>query len=309
MVCHLQMRSCAPSELRFDPMVGDLQLDPTGFEDLPRSCIALVLCFLSPRDIAISACANRAFRGVSLSDVVWQAMLPKDYNEVLAKAKDGARAFDSKKQIFDYLCSKVLLQNHEFYWLSRSLGGVCRSQGAEALDVVWGSDDRYWDWLQRSGSSYDKSAYLKAVCWLHVKGSMECSLPVGKYTLSWRFALEQNEYGFTRRGGIWPLEFSMSVNDHETVKSFQTYLRDGQSSYEGEHSSDDEDRDEVDTDWKEFHVGDFSVEEGEKDSRIGRVKLQYSLVETRGGIYKSGLWLDGVVIMPKQKRSLSTFLW
>ncbi|BBM97768.1 hypothetical protein MPTK1_1g08170 [Marchantia polymorpha subsp. ruderalis] len=304
------MGTCAPSEVRFDQAACDLQLDGTGFEDLPESCIELVLCFLSPRDIAISACTNRTFRGASLSDVVWHAKLPKDYTEFLAKAKDGACYFDSKKKIFDFLRIKRTLYNHEF-WLSRSLGGVCVHQGAEALDVVWGSDERYWDWRQQPGSRYDKSAYLKAVCWLDVKGSMECSLPVGTYTLSWRFALEQDAFGFTRHDpygftgheGTWPIEFAMSVNDHKTVQK-ESFLRDGQFSSEGEHSSDDEDREEVDTDWKNFYVGDFSVEEGDKDSRIGRVKLQYSLVETRGGNWKSGLWLDGVVIMPKQQKSI-----
>ncbi|OAE35831.1 hypothetical protein AXG93_4225s1350 [Marchantia polymorpha subsp. ruderalis] len=114
------MSTCAPSEVKFDPGACDLQLGDTGFEDLPESCIAHVLCFLSTKDIAISACTNRAFRGASLSDAVWQAKLPKDYTEVLAKAKDGARAFDSKKQIFDYLCSTILLHGHEVEFLSQS---------------------------------------------------------------------------------------------------------------------------------------------------------------------------------------------
>lgn len=65
----------------------------------------------------MSACTNRVFRSASLSDVVWQAKLPKDYTEVLMKAKDGARGFDSKKQIFDYLCSKVPLHGHEVEFL------------------------------------------------------------------------------------------------------------------------------------------------------------------------------------------------
>ncbi|BBM97778.1 hypothetical protein MPTK1_1g08260 [Marchantia polymorpha subsp. ruderalis] len=287
------MGNCAESELKFDNAACDLQLSGIGFEELPESCIAHVLCFLSPRDIAISACTNRTFRGASLSDVVWQAKLPRDYTEVLAKAKDGARAFDTKKQIFDYLCSNVPLRGHEFYWLSRSRAVVYRSQGAEALDVVWGSDRRYWHWRNRRGSSYDKSAYLKQVCWLHVKGSMECSLPVGRYTLSWRFALEQSVWGFAL-----PIELAMSVNDHETVHKL-VFLKNGQSSSEAEDPSGDEYVEEVDTAWKKLYVGDFSVEEGEKDSGLGRVKLQYSLVETRGGNWKSGLWLDGVVIMPK----------
>ncbi|BBN03481.1 hypothetical protein MPTK1_2g23830 [Marchantia polymorpha subsp. ruderalis] len=101
----------------------------------------------------MSACTNRVFRSASLSDVVWQAKLPKDYTEVLMKAKDGARGFDSKKQIFDYLCSKVPLHGHESYWLVRSPLGVCRSQGAEALGIAWGDDNRYWEWHQRGGST------------------------------------------------------------------------------------------------------------------------------------------------------------
>lgn len=56
------MGSCAQNELKFDLAACDLQLGGIGLEDLPESCIALVLSFLSPRDIAISACTNRALR-------------------------------------------------------------------------------------------------------------------------------------------------------------------------------------------------------------------------------------------------------
>lgn len=146
--------------------------------------------------------------------------------------------------------------------------------------------------------SYDKSAYLNAVCFLSVKGSMECSLPVGTYTLSWRFALDKTSSGFTRGWGKLPIEFAMSVNDHVTVETYG-FFPDCQSSSEAKHSSDDEDQEEADTDWNEYYVGDFTVEEGEEDSGMGRVKLDYSLVHTKSRYWKRGLWLDGVVIMPK----------
>ncbi|BFI41891.1 hypothetical protein MPTK2_8g03620 [Marchantia polymorpha subsp. ruderalis] len=317
------MSTCAPSELKSDQGACDLQLGDTGIEDLPESCIAHVLCFLSTKDIAISACTNRAFRGASLSDAVWQAKLPKDYTEVLAKAKDGARAFDSKKQIFDYLCSTILLHGHELYRLLESPAGVCRGQGAEALDL--GSDGEQWDWLQRGGSSYDKSAYLNASCALNVKGSMECSLPVGTYTLEWRFALDDTSYAFNRARNKLPVEFAMSVNDHVTVKSYG-FFPDLQSLSEATLSSDEEDQEERDIDWNEYYsgdyysgdftgeegdshwntyyVGDFTVEEGEEHSGMGRVKLDYSFVHNRRHYtWKRGLWLDGVVIMPRTRNA------
>ncbi|KAG6547402.1 hypothetical protein Mapa_010850 [Marchantia paleacea] len=297
------MSTSAQREHKFDPAVADpmpvcdLQLGNTGFDDLPEFCIALIICFLTPRDIARSACTNRAFRDASLSDVVWQAKLPKCYTEVLAEAKDGSRAFDSKKQIFDFLCSKVPLHGHELFWLMRPSGEGCRSQGAEALRVVWGSDRRYWDWLKRGGSSYDKVAYLKAVCWLEVQGNMECSLPVGTYALSWRLALADifdQAYGWDH----WPVEFGMSVDDHHIAQT-EHYLQHALFLSE-DMSLDHPQQRGVDNDWKEFDVGDFTVQEGEKGSGIGRVKLQYSLIQIKGGHWKSGMFVDGVVIRPKQ---------
>lgn len=89
-----------------------------GLWDLPESCIAAILSLTTPKDLARMACVSRVFREAVYSDVVWEAMLPRSYRDILAKATvppPPSRIY-SKKAIYDYLCSGVLLEDGTQVW-------------------------------------------------------------------------------------------------------------------------------------------------------------------------------------------------
>ncbi|KAL3690458.1 hypothetical protein R1sor_016767 [Riccia sorocarpa] len=291
--------------------------DRESIGDLPESCVAQIFCFLSPRDIAKSACACRALREAALSDVVWQAKLPKCYQEVLAEAVEAPASSSSKKEIYDLLCRGVFIkEGYEAFSVDKATGVVSRSQGARGLFIVWGSDERYWSWLKREGSSYPEVAYLKQVCWLEVSGQMDCTLPVGSYTLSWRLSVTESTgrdlsyirhslgYGWSHKPVLFKLETDGGLvsqrahfldpdrwGDETTVFHARGRVSAGPPlQYSG--------RRVVHKKWMEFDAGDFTVEEGSPNSGVGRVYLKYSLLEIQSGHWKSGIFLDGVVIRP-----------
>ncbi|CAM6087891.1 unnamed protein product [Calypogeia fissa] len=269
-----------------------LQGEPSspGMGDLPESCIASILRLITPRDVARLACVSRIFRNASYSDSVWQTMLPTFYEDILAQAPDAPASTCSKKEIYDFLSTPVLLENGtQDFWLDRATGGVCRSIGAKGLFVVWGDDQRYWSWIEQEGSRFAKVAYLIRVCWLEVRGSMQCCLPPGTYTLSWRlsFSLGTNNFkGFNYK----PVKFSFEGPDHVPV-DFEKALTTNEIFQEGglpplwTRGGDKK--------WVELDVGEFTVERGDSP-----VDIKFSMMQIEGGFWKGGLLLDSVLIRP-----------
>ncbi|RVW32601.1 F-box protein PP2-A13 [Vitis vinifera] len=55
--------------------------------DIPESCLALVLMNLDPPEICKLARLNRAFRGASAADFIWEAKLPPNYRSLIQELK------------------------------------------------------------------------------------------------------------------------------------------------------------------------------------------------------------------------------
>lgn len=80
----------------------------TGLGDLPESCVASVLVYLDPPQICRLAMLNRAFRGASSADFVWESKLPLNYGDVIDRVfeKDCSvvKGF-CKREIYSRLCA------------------------------------------------------------------------------------------------------------------------------------------------------------------------------------------------------------
>ncbi|KAL2610622.1 hypothetical protein R1flu_029195 [Riccia fluitans] len=288
--------------------------DHQGLGDLPESCIAQILCLLFPREIARLACTSRGFRDAACSDLVWQAKLVNCYEDVLEEAAEAPAASSSKKSVYDFLCRGVFLkEGREAFCVDKATGGVCRSQGARGMVIVWGDDERYWSWLSREGSNFPEVAYLKAVCWLEARGQMECTLPVGSYTLSWRLSVAETPsrnrsyirhalgYGWSNKPVLFDMETDGGQHSQREYYLDADRWEDEQAEQHdtvGGGSSQNSGRRLVHKNWMEFDVGNFTVEEGNGNSGVGKVRLKYALTEIKGGHWKSGMFLDGVVIRP-----------
>ena len=72
--------------------------------DLPEDCVALVLSYLDPPEICKLARVNRAFRGASRADLVWEPKLPSNYCLVMEKVCKDFPEISGKKEIYARLC-------------------------------------------------------------------------------------------------------------------------------------------------------------------------------------------------------------
>lgn len=222
------------------------------------------------------------------SDLEWERMLPPSYRDILAQVQHAPPSNSSSKEIYDFLCNSVVLQNGtQGFWLDRGTGGICQSIEARGLRVVWGDNPSYWSWGRlREGSKFREVAYLERVWWLEVTGTLQCSLHPGTYTLSWRLSYQS-------RSLIDPLKFSLTVNGNEPDNTQCRLTASGPmvSQYGGPHLLAWRwDR----FGWMEVDVGEFSI-----TSKDLPVEVSFSMRETSNLHYpKSGLYLGGVMIRP-----------
>lgn len=75
-----------------------------GLGDLPESCVALVLSYLDPPEICKLARLNRAFRGASWADFVWESKLPSNYQVLFRKVFGELPGDLGKRGIYERLC-------------------------------------------------------------------------------------------------------------------------------------------------------------------------------------------------------------
>jgi hypothetical protein len=73
--------------------------------DLPEGCVALILEYLNPQEICKLARLNRAFRGASWADFVWESKLPVNYEDLIGRVLgDDLKDKLCKREIYTRLC-------------------------------------------------------------------------------------------------------------------------------------------------------------------------------------------------------------
>ncbi|XP_024403966.1 putative F-box protein PP2-B12 [Physcomitrium patens] len=261
------------------------QADERMLTDLPYACISVIVSNLGPKDVARAACVCKVFRDTFDSDSVWEQLVPKSSLKVLGLSNDRIPA--TKKEMFSVL-RPYLLSDTLAYWLDKDTGGACYSLAARGLGIVWGEDEKYWNWTQQSGARWPEVARLKEVCFFHASGTMKCILPPGAYTLSWRILYR----AYSRTLDGWqqlPVEFRMSTTDGSQSSISHRYLNNRSQS----NIDDVTPVRLVDDGWLEFDVGEVTIKDEGKET-----SLEFSMVEIDSGTWKTGVFLDGVVLRP-----------
>lgn len=74
--------------------------------DIPESCVALILMQMDPPEICKLARLNRAFRGASLADFIWESKLPPNYRFIVDRVFDESTKskISGKRDTYARLC-------------------------------------------------------------------------------------------------------------------------------------------------------------------------------------------------------------
>ncbi|XP_074263257.1 F-box protein PP2-A13-like [Silene latifolia] len=282
-------------------------------EDIPESCIALVLGHLDPPQICHLARLNRAFRGASSADFIWENKLPSNYSFIIhlissqncdeininnSINNEGDQEDDyycdsynlgytTKKDIFARLSRPNLFDaGTKEVWVDKNTGGVWLSISSKALSINGINDRRYWNHIPTDESSFQTVAYLTQIWWFEVCGELDFKFPTGTYSLFFRLQLGKSTKRFGRRTcnmehihgwGVKPVQLQLSTSDGQQAVS-QHYLDNPGS-------------------WVLYHGGDFVVKDSNKIMKVKFSARQIDCTHTKGG-----LSLDNVLICPKSVR-------
>ncbi|KAL5552140.1 hypothetical protein UlMin_002316 [Ulmus minor] len=255
-----------------------------GLGDLPESCAASILGYLDPPEICKLARLNRAFRGASWADFIWESKLPPNYRVLIEKLFGDSLGNLGMREIYARLCRPNTFDDGtKKVWLDKRTGGVCMSISSKGLAITGIDDRRYWNRLPSEESRFRTVAYLQQIWWFEVDGEVEFPFPPGTYSLYFRLLLGRASKRFGRRvcntervhgWDIKPVQFQLWNSDGQKASS-QCFLREpGQ--------------------WNIYKVGDFVVDKANASTKIKFSMTQIDCTHTKGG-----LCLDSALIIPK----------
>ncbi|CAN4095689.1 unnamed protein product [Withania somnifera] len=143
------------------------------FQLLPEGCVSDILSFTSRKDVAISSATSRGFNSAAESNVIWQKFLPDDYEDVVSRYVSPP-VCTNKKELYFSLCDfLVLIDGVNCFSLDKRTGKKCFMISARELAISWGDDTLwYWEWISHPDSRFSDVAYLKAVSWLDIRGTI-----------------------------------------------------------------------------------------------------------------------------------------
>ncbi|XP_010241135.1 PREDICTED: putative F-box protein PP2-B12 isoform X1 [Nelumbo nucifera] len=287
------------------------------FYALPEGCISDIISLTSPRDACRSSAVSLVFRSVAESDVVWERFLPSDYKEILSRS-DSPLLFSSKKHLFFHLCHHpILIDNgNKSFALDRCSGKKSFMIAARELSIVWGDVPQYWRWRSLPNSRFSEVAELLNVRWLEIHGRMERRMLSTATNYVAYLVLKFVEGGrgldtqpaeasvrFVGGGGACngPRNVFLKPNTYgqqrPSIEERLGYLRNTTQLVsrllqiaEGQFPREREDG------WMEIQMGEFFNGPGED----GEVEM--SLMEVKGGHWKSGIIIQGIELRPKQSK-------
>ncbi|PKI41418.1 F-box protein PP2-A12-like [Punica granatum] len=257
---------------------------PAGLGDLPESCVASILTHLEPKDICGLARLNRAFRGASWADFVWESKLPENYAALFQQMFDRPVDGLGKRQLYTRLCQACTFDGGtKKVWLDKETSRVCLNICAKGLAITGIDDRRYWNHVPTDESRFQTVAYLQQTWWFEVEGEIEFPFPPGTYSVFFRLQLGQTSRRFGRR--VCNTEHVHGW-DKKPVR-FQLWASEGQSSASQCFLR-------APGKWVHYHVGDFNVLG--HDSPPTRVKFSMTQIDCTHT--KGGLCVDSVLIYP-----------
>lgn len=182
------------------------------------------------------------------------------------------------------------------FWLERSTAKICYMLSARELSIVWGDDERYWRWVRDASlsSRFEEVAQLKEVAWLEVRGKFDCRLLSANTEYLISFVIR-----FASRALMWnvvPVKFGVKTGEGEEKECGRLLKeREGASVDPNMRIAPFIHRDDG---WSEIIAGEFMTK-GYSGFEGSECCIEFWMEEVKSGRWKTGLFIDGVIIKPK----------
>ncbi|CAI9090937.1 OLC1v1025833C2 [Oldenlandia corymbosa var. corymbosa] len=214
--------------------------------------------------------------------------------------------------------------------LDKSSGKKCFMLAARDLSIVWSDTPAYWKWIPLPESRFNLVAELVMVCWLEIRGAIKASMlsPDTNYAAYLVFTRKSGFYGFDHP----PAETSVGFSGQEHKKHDVQFDPEGAEeirrarmvprwmrrrfnfrqpgvmgeAYHHQPGIGGQPEGEINTsariakrradEWMEVELGEVFITGGED------MDVEISLLEVKGGNWKSGLAIEGIEIRPKERK-------
>ncbi|GLJ36054.1 hypothetical protein SUGI_0723420 [Cryptomeria japonica] len=226
-------------------------------------------------------------RSYYYDDTNYDQKVPKNYNDILAKAVNPV-THSSKKELYNKLCQSIPIEGGtKILWLDGSTDKIAIMVSAKALDIIEGFDSRCWQWVSTQDSRFGLAAEVKKVEWFEVWQCIDCTLltPETEYSVSFVLKIEKNSMPTCPS----PFTFSLLTMDGKLIEK-AIYLDDHQKSV----TKDKPNIINAEKGWTEFVVGDFVTKES-----CDSMEIDVCMKNTDCNFIKRGIVIDGVKIKPK----------
>ncbi|KAL1549610.1 putative F-box protein PP2-B12 [Salvia divinorum] len=265
---------------------------------LPEDCIATALSLTSPKDVCRLSAVASTFRSASQSDAVWGRFLPSDYLHIISLALDGGDSllsqFHSKKDLYLHLCDHPILidDGRKSFQLEKLSGKKGYMLSARDLYIVWGDTPQYWRFISLPESRFPEVAELLDVCCCksRVHGldhqSAEGYVGVSGNESEKRRVCLDPEGAQRHRYQLIPRRVGLFYHHHlAQMRNPEAMLPEEEPEYPKQRGDG----------WMEVELGECFVKEGQDG------ELEVSVMEVKGGNWKSGIIVQGIEIRPKER--------
>ncbi|XP_076953326.1 putative F-box protein PP2-B12 [Bidens hawaiensis] len=274
------------------------------FSDLPQGFVAQALALTSPQDASRLSSVNSFFRSVAEWDTLWASFVPPEF---LAAGGGG----DSMKEVYLRLCdhSVIIKEGNKSFWLDKWTGKKCYMLAPKQMSIALVDYPDCWRWTSIATSRFKEVAELISVSSLEVSGKLKTSIlsPNSTYVAYLVFKTTAEAYGF----GYQPVEVYIGDNSQTRMmyldpkaqnrrrlrpkRRIGIFGRGLLANYDVVPPPCEENCP------KHRKDGWFEVEIGEYFNKGGaEVEVEMSVMEVKGGNWKSGLIIQAIEIRPKK---------
>ncbi|GJN37418.1 hypothetical protein PR202_gb26371 [Eleusine coracana subsp. coracana] len=200
-----------------------------------------------------------------------RAPAPHKFHEIVAQEKTATAAeLEDRVNSGIYLAGKT-----KKYWVHGKTRGNCFMLFPRALSITWCEDPRFWNWhaLKETSDTEIEAVSLQNVCWLEIHGKLELSHLTPGVTYEVFF-----EVMLTKEANGWSVPVNLRLKfPNGTVQERKEKL---QEKPRGQ--------------WLQLKVGEIKAQEAQKGV------MEISMFEYDGGLWKKGLLIKCIKIVPKE---------
>ncbi|CAH2045754.1 unnamed protein product [Thlaspi arvense] len=238
-----------------------------GVESFPRTAFLFAFC--------VAASVSKTFGSTIESDSVGEKFLPPEYSS-------PNHPFSSTKNLYSAICDDyVLIEDGKMsLCLDKANGMRSIMLSGKELDLSWGENPHFWQWISIPESRFDKVLELILGCPFKIHGSMKTRFlsPGTRYSAYVVYKTKYRIYDIQKSIGVGWIEYQTREGEKWERQELTKVV-------------------EREDGWMEVNFGEFFNQEGLMDDD----EIVFHITEIKYSYWKPGFIIQGIDFRPVKK--------